>query len=328
MRRPCPLGDLFRDTHARVRAILFTHTLFAYASSMNPFLNPDQAMLSDSERTFEELNGAYNAAAMSHEKSRIIEVLGRPISPVIRERPDLHGLIRRRRGNMFSSIGEYTAAEQEYGLGFYDSPVPAKGDYLLDWAMSAFTLLFLKTTQPGEKNAAAQRCMDILGMADGFAHKVRDSRYLLASTSYVRAFLLVRAGEKSAARDQLARPELGALPPAFREDDSLAQFFTQLPKGLFAALELKDAELLCKLTQAILSKDEAAAVGDGTFSAGELFMFMLGVRLDVPKFRDSWTALLEFIHMLFPAFPITRRFRRILMGNEHLDPAEFIDVLC
>lgn len=280
------------------------------------------------QHDFDELCGAYNGAVIRNDHDMIAQALAIPIPESVRGRPELHGLLRHRRGNTFSRIGQIAAAEREFELGFFDSALSDKGDYLLDWAMGPFTLVFIPTTPPEEKEDAARRCLDILDRAEGFADDLPDPRYLLASTSSVRALLLVRAGETAAAREQLGRITPGALQPGFREDQSLSAFFTQSPKGLFAALELKDAALLRQLTAALLTEAEEAALRAKPASAGEAFLLMLSARMDVPKFRDSWTALLNHIHVLFPAFPATRRLRVLL--NRGAQPAEvirFIDSL-
>jgi hypothetical protein len=280
------------------------------------------------QHDFDELNDAYNRAVISGDHDMIARALAIPIPESIRERPELHGLLRNRRGNTFSRIGQIAAAEREYELGFFESALSDKGDYLLDWAMGAFTLLFIPTTPPREKEDAARRCLDILHRAEGFADDLPDPRYLLASTSSVRALLLVRAGETAAAGEQLARITSGPLRPGFHEDQSLSAFFTQSPKGLFAALELKDADLLRQVAAALLTEAEEAALRARPASAGEAFLFMLSARMDVPKFRDSWTALLGQIHVLFPGFPITRRFRAMLNGGaQPADIIRFIDSL-
>jgi len=280
------------------------------------------------QHDLDELCGAYNAAVIRNDHDIIAQALAIPIPESIRERPALHGLLRRRRGNTFCRIGEYAAAEREYELGFFESALSDKGDYLLDWAMGPFTLVFIPTTPPQEKEDAARRCLEILDLAEGFADDLPDPRYLLASTSSVRSLLLVRAGETAAAREQLGRITPGTLQPGFREDRSLSAFFTQRPKGLFAALELEDADLLRQVTATLLTDEEEAALRARPASAGEAFLLMLSARMDVPKFRDSWTALLSQIHVLFPAFPATRHLHVMLTGGAPpAETARFIDSL-
>jgi hypothetical protein len=279
------------------------------------------------ESAFNDLVGRYNAAVIAGSPEGIARALALPIPESILRCPELHGRFRRRRGNTMCRIGLNDAAEREYGLGFYDTLVAEKGDFLLDWAMAAFARLFSPST-PAEKDAAVQRCLEVLGLADGFAGELPDSRYLLASTAYIRAFLFVRGGNAAAAKGQLANIELPPLRQGFEDDEQLVSFFTQLPKGFFAALELKDPDLLRQVTRAALLASELSVLWSSPTSAGEQFLFTLSARVDTPKFRDGWMAILDFIHLLFPAFPITRRFRMLL--GEGVGPTElalYIDSL-
>lgn len=263
------------------------------------------------EQEFDALVGSYHAAIGVRDAALVAECLAKPIPASVRWSPLLHARLRHLRGNAFCQLGDTALADREYGLGFYETPPEAKGDYLLDWAMASFARLF----EPGsaaEKRDARRRCLEILGLADAFANEVEDGRWLRASTGHARAFLFVLQGERAAARAQLAAIDLPALGPGFQNDPRLDVFFTQLPKGILAALELEDGPLIRHVTMGAFSELERAELQFQSSTVGLQLLLTMSIRSGIPRFRDSWWSLLENVPRLAPAYPTARRFCALL----------------
>ena len=262
------------------------------------------------DREYFRLVESYNASMIERDQEGLARALAVPIPEMVLRTPHLHARIRHLRGNSLCWLGLNRAAEHEYGLGFYESPKDEKGDYLLDRGMAAFAGLFTGSFE--DRSAAATRCLEVLDLANQHVDELADPKYLIAAIASVRAFIFVHAGNAERAREELLRIRPEPLPREFSaEDTKLASFFTQLPKGLLAAIELKEPALLARLSAAILSPEEADSVMSTQMSAGEQLLYTLSMRVDVPKFRDGWVVLVDAVHLLFPKFPRSRRFRSL-----------------
>lgn len=281
------------------------------------------------EREFESLVHRYNTAVIGGDADELARQLALPIPESVRRNPALHGRIRRSRGNAFCRMGQVDEGEREYELGFHETPAKDRGEYLLDWAMASFQRVFTSETA-AEKTGAAQRCLEVLGFADAFDSAAGDDPYLRASVSCIRAFILVFVGDEAGARDALAAIRLPPLPRAYRDDNRLVSFLTQAPKGMVAALELRDTAAIRQLALGLAKEQERAFLRAGSATAGMNLLFTLGRRSgEVPKFSDSWRALVESAHLLFPRYKLFRRFRSLVMQDAPPEEiARFIDESC
>jgi hypothetical protein len=277
---------------------------------------------------FDRLQDALNRAVIADDRARIDEALERPIPDDVLAIPAFHARLRRSRGNTYCRIGDYEAAEAEYSAGFGAVPYAVRGDYLLDWAMASVMRLYL----PGsvtDKHVACRRCIQVLEAADEQAGFTADAPYLLASTAAIRAFVYTYLGEVAAARSHLEAIATPTLPTGSPDDPGLASFFTQLPKGLAAALELRDAILVGSLCMAVVTGRENAQLGTDLLPVGQQFATALMLRRDTPKFHNSWWSLIQFAPELSPAFPVVRQFaERMRSGADPDRMARFVDSAC
>lgn len=280
------------------------------------------------KRAFDDLVNSYNIAARLNDESMMAMALAIPIPESVLRHPELHSKIRRYRGNTFVRIGQNAAADREYEMGFYEAEPEERGDYVLDWAMASFARLY-DPKDGAASETIVERCLEILGLSDQLATEASHSSYTLVCTSYARAFLYVFCGDRAAAKTELARHSLPVLPPGYRTDLRLNSFFTHLPKGLLAALELKDQQLIRAVSLGGLVSSERRQFSDDSASAGTQFIQVIAQRShDVPKFGSSWVITLELIHLLFPRFQTSRRLRLLVKGrSEPRELAAFVDSL-
>lgn len=284
--------------------------------------------MSTARTAFDRAQGALNRAVLAGEEPLIYAALSRPIPEAVRVVPALLSRLHRSRGNTFCRIGEYESAEAEYAEGFSSAPYEDRGDYLLDWAMASVTRLFLPGTQ-AEKRAACQRCIHVLEAANEQAGFTPDAPYLIASTNAIRAFVHVYLGNSADARTHLKAISPPTLPPGAQMDPGLFSFFTQLPKGIAAALELRDGALLSALCATALTGREHAEVDTSSLSVGQQLVLVLASRRDMPKFHDSWWAFVRLAPSLAPRFPVLQQFaKRMETSSDPARVATFVNSAC
>jgi hypothetical protein len=263
------------------------------------------------ERDFQELVDLYNVTLRLADNPATAVSLAIPIPRSVLNTPELHARLRRFRGNAFTRIGENDAADREYELGFYETPVDERGEYVLDWAMATFARLY-DPAESATPSVIGDRCMEILGLSDRLSEESSNFDYTAACTHYVRAFLHVYLGDNSFASAELAVPSLPPLPPQYLTDERLRSYFTHLPKGLLAAVELRDEVLLRQVTLGGFRDSEQRQLESRSASVGSQFMNLILNRTDVPKFHSSWALTLETIQLLAPGYPNARRLRSMV----------------
>ena len=274
------------------------------------------------------MSDALNGAVRRNDADEARRVLAEPLPDAVRAIPAIHARLRRRRGNTFSWAGEHEAAHAEYSAGFADVQYSERGDYLLDWAMASVTPLFL----PGSaamKRASCRRCIHTLDAAVDQAAYTSDAPYLHASVASVRAFIYTYLGETKAVQEQLQSIILPSLPSETQEEDALDSFYSQVPKALFAALELRSASAVRPICALLLSSREASRLDVDSISPGVLFATVVAKRMDTPKFARSLAATLLHVPALAPTFPVTRQLAQRMPG--YIDPeriASFVDSAC
>jgi antitoxin component HigA of HigAB toxin-antitoxin module len=265
---------------------------------------------------------------MANDEARIRAALKNPVPDELRAVPSFLARLHRSRGNSYCRIGEYAAAEAEYAAGFSYAAYEDRGDYLLDWAMASVLKLFLPSTPP-EKRAACLRCIHVLEAANEQAGFTPDAPYLLASTNAIRAFVHMYLGDQKHAEAHLKAISPPTLPPGAQTDPGLSSFFTQLPKGIAAALELRDGVVLGALCATALTGHEHTRVDTSSLSVGQQLVHVLSCRRDVPKFHDNWWALVRHASALAPRFPVLRQFaKRMETGVDPARVATFVDSAC
>lgn len=279
-------------------------------------------------RAFDRALGTLNRAVMADDEARIRIALANPVPAEVLRVPALLARLRRSRGNTFVRIGEYEAAEAEYSAGFPHAPYDVRGDFLLDWALASVSRLFLPGTQ-AEKRSACIRCIQVLEAADDQADFTSDAPYLIASTNAVRGFVNVYLGDNSAARKYLEAIRPPTLPPRAQDDPDLASFFTQLPKGIAAALDLRDGAVLRSVCRAALTGREDALVEVDSLSTGEQCAMVLTLRRDTPKFHETWWGMVRLASALEPKFSVLRQLaKRMQAGADPVRFATFVDSAC
>ena len=282
----------------------------------------------EANRALDRISGALNRAVRVNDTDEARRVLAEPLPDALMTIPALHARARRRRGNTFSWAGEHEAAHAEYSAGFADVLYSERGDYLLDWAMASITPLFL----PGRadtKRASCRRCIQTLDAAEEQAPYTSEAPYLQASVASVRAFVYTYLGDSRKAAEQLSLIVLPALPAEAQTDPYLESFYTQVPKALLAALELRSASALRPICTALLSTREASQTDLVSLTPGALVATVITRRMDTPKFARSLAATLLHVPALAPTFPVTRQLGQRLAG--HFDPARistFVDSAC
>ncbi|HYW08154.1 MAG TPA: hypothetical protein VE913_14420 [Longimicrobium sp.] len=282
----------------------------------------------EANRALVRISEAMNGAVRRNDADDARRVLAEPLPDAVRAIPTIHARLRRRRGNTFSWAGEHDAAHAEYSAGFADVQYSERGDYLLDWAMASVTPLFLPGSAAA-KRASCRRCIHTLDAAGDQAAYTSDAPYLHASVASVRAFIYTYLGETEAVREQLRSIVLPFLPPEAQQDVALDSFHSQVPKALFAALELRSAPAVRPLCAFLLSSREASRMDVGSLSLGVLFATVVARRMDTPKFARSLAGTLLHVPALAPTFPVTRQLAQRMSG--HIDPARiasFVDSAC
>jgi hypothetical protein len=283
---------------------------------------------STARTAFDRAESALNRAVMANDEARIRAALSRPIPKEINIVPALLSRLHRSRGNTFCRIGEYEPAEAEYSAGFPSAPYEDRGDYLLDWAMASVTRLFLPGTQL-EKRSACQRCIHVLEAANEQAGFTPDAPYLVASTNAIQAFVHLFLDDREDAQAHLNAISPPTLPPGAQMDPGLSSFFTQLPKGIAAALELRDGAVLSALCATALTGREHARVDTSSLSVGQQLVHVLWCRRDMPKFNESWWGLVRLASSLAPSFPVFQQFAtRMKTSADPARVAAFVDSAC
>lgn len=280
------------------------------------------------KREFDALVHAYDSAIIYGDAIQVREALARSLPAALLEAPDLHAELRRRRGNAYTRIGQPSYAEGEYAAGFPHAPVEMQGDYLLDWAMAPFSRMFIDGSGE-EKRSACRRCLHVLGAAEDLATRMKDPAYLLASTHCIRAFVLTYLGDRQGAIEELVQVRGDPHPPALQHDPALYAYWTQLPKGLCAALESRERELITRISSAALLEPEWEFLSGRNPSPGATLVSAVAWRSDTPKFRDAWWYGIELAEHLSPAFPLLSQFRsRVAEGGQPADLARYVDDIC
>ena len=209
-------------------------------------------------------------------------------------------------------FGEFIEAEEEYEEGLDTCPPQLKWEYLVNWAISNFTI-FSITTDMTEILPYLNKSLLLLDAAIVESGREPNHEYALLSINNVKAFIFMIMNDEKSAR-QVYKADLGfvkAVPvDDFNNKKKLQFLFANYFKGLAVAIELKDKKLLMKLLT-IISIDDGVLLGNHSLFK-KFYVTMIDTFDTREEFGTEFNTLFRLCNNFKEPMPVYRNFLELM----------------
>lgn len=208
------------------------------------------------EKIYKSLVETYNKGIESKDPKIIREFLNDNSVDQLSAVPQFYLEILQLRASAFSLFGELIEAGEEYRKGYSSCSKNGKWVYGLNWSLQYMAEFSFK--RGDEKiHEAMGKGVEVLNQAISDLPEDKYKEFYFLSISNVKAFMLLASGKKEESRKAYADCKFTPVPiPEYNDKESLQVLFANYTKGIAAAIELKDYDLLMNLIKVISIDDQ------------------------------------------------------------------------
>lgn len=199
----------------------------------------------------ERIAAIYQEMISHNDYYQMRKVLEKPVPDAWKVNNSFYGGMQFLRGKMAGSLLRIDEADAAFEAGYEPFNNDQKWFFCFDWAVAMQHTLTLPAATPAQKGKALQKAIQVLGMAKQHSRGLRYEKEMLLGAACLHAFLLCYIGEGDEAQALFNDMEFTPLAPDAYGQEDINTFFSLLPYGFWAAIELKDGDLLRNLCRPI-----------------------------------------------------------------------------
>lgn len=179
------------------------------------------------------------------------QLLNKPVPDNWKVNPLFYSGVNYLRGQMFRSFMRLPEAEAAFEQGWEGFPENDKWIYCFEWASTLLSYLINAQATTGQKGKALQKAIEVLNRISTLVEGMKYQKYHRMAAACVRAFMLCYLDEAEQALAEFDEFDFTPLSSEEYKEIELDMFFRFVAYGFWAALDMKNAELLRSLSSII-----------------------------------------------------------------------------